>query len=387
MQMRQFFSIGLTALLLALLLPGLPCSAQEQAVERIGNAGTIDWVSRKLTATGTGVSAKKAGGQPHMRAMVKRAAIVVARRNLLEVVKGVHIDSTTRVQNFMVKSDTIASQVKGVLSGSSVDRVDFHSNGSATATVSIPLTGSLEQTLMRMVLPPPAASAGRMAPTKIDARIRLLENRVRALEQKIGRLQKASVSHEQVLMMFRGFTAAWLDYLETGPVFVPAGLHAGASVTELQKQYTRQEALLGQIKVRLDSMAARLKTLEKGQTAPVDRTSRRTVKYTGLVIDARNTGFRPCLRPAITGRQQTLYPGDYINRETAIRSGYVRYYRNLATAQRSSRAGNLPLTIKATGAVQGSRSLSISAADFGALKKMSAVSGNFLASCRVIIVF
>ena len=210
---------------------------------------------------------------------------------------------------------------------------------------------------------------------------------MRALEEKVGHLKRASVSQEQMLMMFRDFTAAWLDYLETAPVIVPAGLNSGTSVAELQKQVARQETLLGQITARLDRLAARLKTLEKGDAVQVAGTSRTTVKYTGLVIDARNTGFRPCLKPEITDRRRILYPGDYIDRGKAIRSGYVRYYRNLATAQRSSRAGSLPLTIKATGAVQGRRSLSISGADFGALQRMSLISGNFLADCKVIIVF
>ncbi len=93
MKMRLFFNSGLIAVLAAMLLFGLPCSAQEGAIEQIRNAGSIDWVSRKLTATGIGVPTKKAVSRGQMRAMVIRAAKVVARRNLLEVVKGVHIDS------------------------------------------------------------------------------------------------------------------------------------------------------------------------------------------------------------------------------------------------------------------------------------------------------
>jgi len=165
MKMRLFFSPGLIAVLAAMLLFGLPCSAQEEAIEQIGNAGSIDWVGRKLTATGIGVPSGKAVGQAQIRAMVRRAAVVVARRNLLEVVKGVQIDSTTRVQNFMVKSDTLESRVKGVLSGSSVDKVEINNNGTATATVSIALTGQLEQILMRMVVRPPQ-SPGAGLPLK-----------------------------------------------------------------------------------------------------------------------------------------------------------------------------------------------------------------------------
>ena len=387
MKIRQLLISGLLFGVAVLLLAGLPGSAQAKAVERIGDAGTIDWVSRKLTATGMGVPTKKSVGQAQMRVMVRRAAVVVARRNLLEVVKGVHIDATTRVQNFMVKSDTIESRVKGVLAGSAVDKVIFHSNGTATATVSMPLTGQLEAMLMRMVVPPPAGPGESLPLKELDTRIRFLENRVRALEEKVGSLKKASVSQEQMLQMFRSFAQAWLDYVATYPAVVPTGLGTKSSVSELKAQYDRQAAALGKINARLDDMAARLSALETGKAPLQTKPARTTVKYTGLVIDARNTGFRPCLKPTIADRQKILYPGDYINRDRAVRSGYVRYYRNLARAQRSTRAGTLPLTIKATGTVNGKRSLSISAADYKALVAMSADSAGFLANCNVSIVF
>ncbi|MCP3955254.1 MAG: hypothetical protein GY697_23995 [Desulfobacterales bacterium] len=385
MKMRQFFGLGIVIPAL-LLMSGLPCSARQPSVEKIDNAGTIDWVTRKLTATGIGVPTQKAIGQAQMRAMVRRAAIVVARRNLLEVVKGVHIDSTTRVQNFMVKSDTIESRIKGVLSGSSVVDVIINSNGTAVATVSIPLTGPLEAMLMRMVVQPPKSPVRSLPLKEIDSRIRFLEKRVRTLEEKVGRLKSVSVSQEQMLIMFRRFAEAWLDYVETVPTVMPAGLASGESVTELKNQTARQEAVLTQITARLNNMATRLKALEEGKTRPMVKTSRATVNYTGLVIDARNTGFRPCLKPEIAG-PQVIYPGNYINREQAVRSGYVRYYRNLARAQRSLRAGSLPLTLKATGTGHSKRSLSIRTADYKALVKMSADRDGFLANCKVIIVF
>jgi hypothetical protein len=387
MKMRPCWGSGVLAILMLLLLSGLPCSAQQQAIEQIGNSGTIDWVSRKLTATGMGVPTGKTVGQAQMRAMVRRAAVVVARRNLLEVVKGVHIDSTTRVQNFMVKSDAIESRVKGVLAGSTVDNVEMHSNGTATAMVSIPLTGPLEEMLMQMVVQPPEGPAGVLPLEEIDSRIRFLEKRVRALEEKVGSLKQASVSREQMLMMFRSFAEAWLEYLETRPAVVTAGLNQGASDAELKQQVARQEAILAKTTARLDDTATRLKALEEGNTGPAVKTSRSTVNYTGLVVDARNTGFRPCLKPEIAGRQQILYPGDYINRARAVRTGYVRYYRDLARAQRSARAGSLPLTIKATGTAHGERSLSISTGDYRILEQIAADGNGFLANCKVIIVF
>ena len=92
----------------------------------------------------------------------------------------------------------------------------------------------------------------------------------------------------------------------------------------------------------------------------------------------------------LIGFSQAAYAVDgviEINQAKAIRSGYVRYYRNLSRAQRSSRAGSLPLTMRATGTLHGKSGLFISTADYQALVKMSADPNGFLANCNVIIVF
>ncbi len=71
----------------------------------------------------------------------------------------------------------------------------------------------------------------------------------------------------------------------------------------------------------------------------------------------------------------------------AIRTGYVRFYRNLSRAQRNARVGSLPYTIRATGTYNGVRSLKINGKDFEVLKAISENPGNFLSDCKVIIVF
>ncbi|MBW1752895.1 MAG: hypothetical protein JRJ46_07270, partial [Deltaproteobacteria bacterium] len=87
-----------------------PCQAQNPAMERVGDHGTIDWVGQKVIAKGIGAPPQKYYGKPQARPLALRAAITDARRNLLEVIKGVHIDSITQVHNYMVRDDTIISR-------------------------------------------------------------------------------------------------------------------------------------------------------------------------------------------------------------------------------------------------------------------------------------
>ena len=45
------------------------------------------------------------------------AAVVVAPRNLLEIIKGVRVDSDTRVENFMTSYDVVYTHVDGIIKG------------------------------------------------------------------------------------------------------------------------------------------------------------------------------------------------------------------------------------------------------------------------------
>lgn len=160
--MRRIFVI---LALLALVLPGgaaLPAGAQEQAagafVESL-QGGRIDWESGWALATGLGAPPRGAD-RAKARIMAERAATVVARRNLLEVIKGVQVDSSTTVENFMVVSDLVSSRVEGVLEHPEVlGRRDL-SDGSVEVTVGVRLNGPLAGA----VLPPEAAFAPRPAP-------------------------------------------------------------------------------------------------------------------------------------------------------------------------------------------------------------------------------
>lgn len=155
--MRRIFVI------LALLALALPAAgAQEQAagafVESL-QGGRIDWESGWALATGLGAPPRGAD-RAKARIMAERAATVVARRNLLEVVKGVQVDSSTTVENFMVVSDLVSSRVEGVLEHPEVlGRRDL-SDGSVEVTVGVRLNGPLAGA----VLPPEAAFAPRPAP-------------------------------------------------------------------------------------------------------------------------------------------------------------------------------------------------------------------------------
>lgn len=122
----------------------LPVNAQivapGEAVERAGS-GKINWTGGWIETTGLGAPpAKAAPGQS--RAMAQRAAHVVALRNLLEIVKGVRVDSVSLVENYLVTSDVIKTQVSGFVKGAQVTKTDFQTDGGVEVTVRMPLWGN-----------------------------------------------------------------------------------------------------------------------------------------------------------------------------------------------------------------------------------------------------
>ncbi|HID15491.1 MAG TPA: hypothetical protein EYP16_01620, partial [Candidatus Atribacteria bacterium] len=79
--------------------------------------GFIDWSKGKVYAKGYGVANPNL---PKATALfgARRAALVDARRNLLETIGGVRIDSETIILNKMTKSDKIKAVVSGVVKNS-----------------------------------------------------------------------------------------------------------------------------------------------------------------------------------------------------------------------------------------------------------------------------
>ena len=383
----RFAIFAVTIASACFLIAAPPAGAQNRGVERISNFGTIDWVGERISAVGMGAPVTKPVGSAQVRILAQRAAVVVARRNLLEVVKGVHVDSTTRMENYLLKDDKIETRVKGVLVGSTVDHVEYYSNGSAKATVSIPMTGELRQILMRIITPAAGADVPADRAGQLQKRMDALEKRVGALEKRIIDAHRQRAEYDEMIRMLQGVILAMMEYDQMRPQFVPASSHGGSA--DMARRLDGQEAQLKSLFARLEHMNRRIQALEKGPVAqaPAAAAKQSDVKYTGLVIDARGVGFRPCLKPEVFGRDQQIYPGDYVDLDRAVRGGYIRYYRDLAKAQQSPRIGSLPLTIKAVGTQEGNRSLAISSPDYQVLREIAEIPGSFLSTCKVVIVF
>ncbi len=78
------------------------------------------WYDMDVTAVGNGAPPANAINESQAKNMAKRAAKMDALRNLAETVKGVQVDSKTKVVDFMTQSDEINSRVNMFIQGSQV---------------------------------------------------------------------------------------------------------------------------------------------------------------------------------------------------------------------------------------------------------------------------
>ncbi len=99
--------------------------------------GQINWVDGYIGAVGEG-TASPSGNRMKDQLRAVRAATLMAQRSLLETVKGVRIDSQTKVENRMVQDDVINTHIEGIILGAEIVRQDVRWEGdTAIATVEL----------------------------------------------------------------------------------------------------------------------------------------------------------------------------------------------------------------------------------------------------------
>lgn len=325
------------------------------AIEATGS-GQINWTSGEVFATGIGVPPSQPVNAAQARAMTERAAFVVAIRNLLEIVKGVRVDSETVVENFMVKSDVIRTRVDGIVRGARVVKTQYMSDGSVEMLVAMPMKGAL----MDAIIP---------------------ENFGRPLVSQPPQTIKPSAPQPSRPVIPPSSPQKPAEPTKPAPVpFTPEKkpepakptLPPAATVPEKKPEPQKQPEPPRPAPASPDQTT----TVFKGGTA------------TGLVIDGRGLGLRPALLPKITDPQgQEIYVGQVVTRTNAVDQGVAGYAKDVNAAANNFRVTDNPAVIKGLRAAGSARTdIVVSQADAQNLRQLGG-KGDFLQYCRVIIVY
>ena len=128
--------------LLCALLTSFSLFAQMQpVVSGDQGKGSVDWAERTIVATGIGAPPPDLPEAAQRPAAIK-AAQLIALRNALETIKGIYINSSTTVQNFMVQNDVVSSNISGYVKGFQQEgREKYMSDGSVEISMRVPIDG------------------------------------------------------------------------------------------------------------------------------------------------------------------------------------------------------------------------------------------------------
>jgi hypothetical protein len=324
------------------------CFATESVFAQAGNpgdaieitgSGQINWTSGEIFATGIGAPPSHPMNAAQARAMTERAAFVVALRNLLEIVKGVRVDASSVVENFMVKSDVIKTRVDGIVRGAHIVKTQYMSDGSVEVLVAMPMKGALMDTIVPENFGKPSISQQFQVPTPATPQPSRpeLPPPLKPVEPKkpVQPAPAPSIPENKP------------ELPKKPEPIAPAPSTPGESTAEF-----------------------------KGGTA------------TGLVIDGRGLGLRPALLPKVIDPQgQEIYVGQVVPRTNAVDQGVAGYARDVNAATNNFRVTDNPAVIKGMRASGAARTdIVVSQADAQTLRQLSR-KGDFLQYCRVIIVY
>ena len=104
------------------------------------DSSKVDWTTQYVEATGKSIIDTVTWKNPiQARMMAERGAIVDAQRNLLEMIKGINVTAETTVENFMTKSDKVATKLDGTLRLAEMVGDFEYKNGYVQVTMQAPL--------------------------------------------------------------------------------------------------------------------------------------------------------------------------------------------------------------------------------------------------------
>lgn len=162
-------------------------------VDKVGQ-GNINWSAGYIEAVGIGVPPEKLAGKINARPIALRAAQKDALRNLLEITKGVQVDSATAIKDFTAASDVVDKQVDGLVRNAEVADYQYISDGRAEVKLRIPLYGNLAQIMMPLAMAKPSAATVLTGAVPVPA--------VKALESP-----SANIGYTGIIIDARGIQA------------------------------------------------------------------------------------------------------------------------------------------------------------------------------------
>jgi len=287
-------------------------------------SGSINWSEGIVYATGYG-TAKADSSPAQKRILSRRAAIVDAQRNLLEMTKGVRINSVLKTDQAMNESRETATRVEGLIKGAQVTRQNYQ-NEVATVTMAMPIAGKFleavfsEQTAIESI----ASMNGRFrARPKFEIVRPAFDTALITVHRS---LQGALVNSTTLILN----------------LLIPAAYGADAIVIRDENEAKAYKKLMEWM-----NTGGTVNVQEMLTNAIADYETNN--QFSGLLIDASNVAnFELATVPKIRDDQGNIvYPSKNTSYDNIVKKRGVTYDFDLEDAIRNQRVATSPFIIKA----------------------------------------
>ncbi|MBW1722713.1 MAG: hypothetical protein JRH13_09140 [Deltaproteobacteria bacterium] len=144
MAKRTFlFSIILSLLLVNY---GLPSFAQNY--NQSLKYGRIDWSNGIIESIGEGIPPSNPANSAQARAVAERKAVEQARRNLLEILESIHVDSRMLIRDIIDAKKGLRASLQELIRKTPVADISYKENGAVEATLAVEMNGVLAELIL-----------------------------------------------------------------------------------------------------------------------------------------------------------------------------------------------------------------------------------------------
>ena len=149
MERRSLMSMIRIAAVITFILPASVDYAQEGEFVANGTNGSINWSKGIIRAEGIGVPDGKHYDRPEARSLTMEAARLDAMQNLLEIAKGVRIDSETLVRDLVADSNAVSVEIERMVRDAVVvGKPTYVTDGTRKITVQMSMNGGFAQLIL-----------------------------------------------------------------------------------------------------------------------------------------------------------------------------------------------------------------------------------------------
>ncbi|MEW6665490.1 MAG: hypothetical protein AB1512_09740 [Thermodesulfobacteriota bacterium] len=126
----------------------LPVRAQAGAYTEVFHSGKIDWLKGTAEAVGIAIPARGVAKTGRPKGKAAAEAEKAARRNLLELLGRIKIDSRTSLADLLSQSEQFKAEVQRLVQKTPVQRVRNRKDGGVEATLRIELAGPMAELIL-----------------------------------------------------------------------------------------------------------------------------------------------------------------------------------------------------------------------------------------------